>query len=67
MEASKLAALHAQLKSGAPRGRTGGMGFGVQRKRTVLNNDLPDNPLYKNFVRAGAIMTEEEWVEVVAS
>ena len=38
------------------------MGFGVQRKRTVLNNDLPDNPLYRNFVRAGANMTEEEWV-----
>jgi len=38
------------------------MGFGVQRKRTVINNDLPDNKLYRNFVRAGALLTEEEWL-----
>ena len=62
MDEASLIALHHQLKSGAPRGRTGGMGLGLQRARRAVNSDLPDNKLYKNFVREGAVLTEEEWL-----
>jgi hypothetical protein len=63
MDEASLLALHHHLKSGAPRGRTGGMGLGVQRARKVVGvSDLPDNKLYKNFVREGAVLTEEEWL-----
>jgi hypothetical protein len=38
------------------------MGLGAQRARKAVSSDLPDNKLYKNFVREGALLTEEEWV-----
>jgi hypothetical protein len=62
MDEASLLALHQKLKSGAPRGKTGGMGLGVQRARRAVSSDLPQNALYKNFVREGAVLTEEEWL-----
>ena len=59
MEEAKLLALHATLKAGAPRGRVGGLGAGLQRgKEVVGGTGLPDNALYKYFVREGAELAD---------
>ena len=60
MEDAKLAQLYTKLKAGAPKGRTGGLGSGVERARVAIGSNLPDNPLYRNFVRAGTSFVEEE-------
>jgi hypothetical protein len=60
MEDNKLSALYTKLKSGAPKGRTGGLGSGFERARVAIGSNLPDNPLYRNFVRAGTTFVEEE-------
>ena len=59
MEEAKLLALHATLKAGAPRGRVGGLGAGLQRgKEVVGGTGLPNNALYKYFVREGAELAD---------
>ena len=55
MEDEKLERLHATLLKLAPKGKVGGLGFAARAgKNNVRDPTLPDNPLYRNFVRAGS-------------
>lgn len=56
MEAEKLQRLHDTLSKLIPRGKVGGLGFSSFNKQSggkKRDDGLPDNALYKNFVRAG--------------
>jgi hypothetical protein len=55
MEDEKLERLHAALSKLAPRGKVGGLGYSSKLStRKFVDPSLPDNPLYRNFVRAGS-------------
>ena len=56
MEATALVALVDQLKSKRPSGGRGGLGVGKERARSAASAaaGLPDTPLYRRFVPAGA-------------
>ena len=55
MELEKQQRLHDTLAKLAPKGKYGGLGSGgVGTARRKRSDSLPDNPLYSNFVRAGA-------------
>jgi hypothetical protein len=56
MEKAKLQALHDSLKAGAPRGRVGGLGAGAQRGGVAAS--ASDSPLYRHFVKEGAVLVE---------
>jgi hypothetical protein len=59
MEEAKLTTYYHELKAGAPKGGRGGLGTGVDRARKAVESDLPKNALYANFVRAGAMLTDD--------
>ena len=58
MEENKLVALIRKLRKGGPQGRSGlGMGMSITRKH---DDTLPDNALYRRFVRQGLYDPEKD-------
>ena len=55
MELSKQQRLYDTLQKLAPKGKFGGLGSsGLGAASRKRSDSLPDNPLYANFIRAGA-------------
>jgi hypothetical protein len=54
MDSTKLQRLHDTLQKLAPKGKFGGLGLSsLVKAGKRLDSSLPNNPLYRNFVRAG--------------